>query len=41
MLHHCQDNSTLYPDFEDQSGPQLLFVCQTEGEESAIPRVMH
>lgn len=41
MLMHCQDDSRIYPDFADHSLPKLLFVCKTEGEESAIPRVMH
>jgi AraC-like DNA-binding protein len=41
MLHHCQDAVTHYPDYVPGSVPHLLFVCKTEGEESAIPRVMH
>lgn len=41
MLHHCQDAVTDYPDYAAGSAPRLLFVCKTEGEESAIPRVMH
>ena len=41
MLTHCQDDNRVYPDFAEHSAPKLLFVCKTEGEESAIPRVMH
>jgi len=41
MLTHCQDEVTVYPDYADGCAPALLFVCKTQGEESAIPRVMH
>jgi len=41
MLTHCLDDTRMYPDFAEFSSPKLLFVCRTEGEESAIPRVMH
>lgn len=41
MLHHCQDDVVVYPDYVKSACPKLLFVCRTEGEESAIPRVMH
>ncbi|ORM71753.1 helix-turn-helix transcriptional regulator [Pantoea rwandensis] len=41
MLHHCQDDVVLYPEYSRGTAPKLLFVCRTEGEESAIPRVMH
>ena len=41
MLTHCQDPVTVYPDYSCDVGPKLLFVCRTQGEESAIPRVMH
>lgn len=41
MLHHCQEEGVVYPDYAENTHPKLLFVCRTEGEESAIPRVMH
>ncbi len=41
MLHHCQDVMTDYPDYNRGTVPRLLFVCQTSGAASAIPRVMH
>lgn len=41
MLHQCQDNVAIYPGYVKNACPKLLFVCRTEGEESAIPRVMH
>lgn len=41
MLSHCQDNVTAYPDYTGAALPKLLFVCKTQGEECAIPRVMH
>lgn len=41
MLTHCQDDVTVYPDYAAHTAPKLLFVCKTQGEESAIPRVMH
>ena len=41
MLTHCQNEMTLYPDYAPGTTPSLLFVCRTQGEDSAIPRVMH
>ena len=41
MLTHSHDRVTLYPDYAPCTSPTLLFVCRTQGEESAIPRVMH
>lgn len=41
MMMYCLDEHINYPEFVSGHLPRLLFVCKTEGEESAIPRVMH
>lgn len=41
MMMYCFENDSFFSSDGDPSLPQLLFVCKTEGEESAIPRVMH